>query len=43
MSTLLPKIIQISLMVKYVLPSMKDPNLSTYDNLNFNSLKLNTI
>lgn len=43
MSTLLPKIIQIGLMVKFVLLNMTDTNLATYDNLNLNVLKLNTI
>lgn len=43
MSTLLPKIIQIGLMVKFVLLNMTDTNLATYDDLNLNVLKLNTI
>lgn len=39
MSTLLPKIIQISLIIKLVMPNMVATNLATYDYLHLNSLK----
>lgn len=43
MSTVLPKIIQIDLMIKLVLPNMVATNLATYDNVSLNAVKLNTI
>lgn len=39
MSTLLPKIIQIDLMIKLVLPNMVATNLATYDNVSLNAVK----
>lgn len=39
MLTLLPKIIQIGLMIKLVMPNMVATNLTIYDNVNLNSLK----